>query len=116
PGYYGPGLGLPIATPKADVELTMRRAASVRVTVDFAGQERPEGYMVSIKPEGGEVVGSYGGSGDIDAENRRTFEILPPGRYVISGRPNPGSDDEQAESVTVDLKGGQASEVKLKAK
>ncbi len=116
PGYYGPGLGLPITTPKADVELKMMRSASVRVTVDFTGKKRPEVYMVSIKPEGGEVVGSYGGSGDIDAKDQRTFEIVPPGRYVLSGRPNPGSDAEETEPVTVNLKGGQASEVTLKAK
>jgi hypothetical protein len=116
PGYYGPGLGLPIATPKGDVELQMMRSASVRVTVDFTGKERPAGYMVNLEPEGGNVVGSYGGSGNIDARNQMTFEILPPGRYVLWGRPNPGSDAEQTESVTVDLKGGQASEVTLKAK
>ena len=116
PGYCRPGLGLPIATPKGDVELQMMKSASVRVTVDFTGKERPEGYMVSIEPEGGEVVGSYGGSGNIDAKNQMTFEIVPPGRYVLRGRPNPGSDDEQTEPVTVDLKGGQASEVTLKAK
>ena len=39
----------------------MMKAASVRVTVDFTGRERPAGYIVSIAPEGGEVVGSYGG-------------------------------------------------------
>ena len=116
PGYCRPGLGLPIATPKDDVELQMMKSASVRVTVDFTGKERPAGYMVSIAPEGGEVVGSYGGSGNIDARNQMTFEIVPPGRYVLRGRPNPGSDAEETGPVTVDLKGGQAAEVTLKAK
>ena len=116
PGYCRPGLGLPITTPKDDVELQMMKSASVRVTVDFTGKERPAGYMVSIAPEGGEVVGSYGGSGNIDARNQMTFEIVPPGRYILRGRPNPGSDDEETEPVTVDLKGGQAAEVTLKAK
>ena len=72
--------------------------------------------MVKIEPEGGEVVGSYGGSGNIDAKNQMTFEIVPPGRYVLRGRPNPGSDGEETGPVTVDLKGGQAAEVTLKAK
>ncbi len=94
----------------------MIRAASVRVAVDFTGKERPEGYMVHLEPEGGNVVGSYGGTGGIDAQNQRTFENVPPGRYVLWGRPNPGSDDEQTESVTVELKGGQTAEVTLKAK
>jgi hypothetical protein len=116
PGYCRPGLGLPITTPKGDVEIQMMKSASVRVTVDFAGKERLEGYMVSIAPEGSEAVGSYGGSGNIDAKNQMTFEVVPPGRYVLRGRPNPGLDAEETDPVTVDLKGGQASEVTLKAK
>jgi hypothetical protein len=90
----------------------MMKAASVRVTVDFTGRERPAGYIVSIAPEGGDVVGS----GNIDAGNQMTFAIVPPGRYVVRGRPNPGSDAEETGAVTVDLKGGQAAEVTLKAK
>ena len=94
----------------------MLKSASLRVTVDFTGKERPEGYMVSIKPEGGGAVGSYGGSGNIDAKNQMTFEIVPPGRYVLRGQPNPGSSNEQTDPLTVDLIGGQVSEVTLKAK
>jgi hypothetical protein len=116
PGYCRPGLGLNITTPKDDVELQMTKAASVRVTVDFTGKERPEGYMVSIAPVGGEVIGSYGGSGNIDDKNQMMFQVVPPGRYVLRGRPNPGSDDQETGPVTVDLKGGQAAEVTLKAK
>jgi len=116
PGYCRPGLGLPIATPKDDIELRMMKSAGVRVTVDFTGKERPAGYMVSIAPEGGEVVGSYGGSGNIDAGNQMTFENVPPGRYILRGRPNPGSDDQETGPVTLDLTGGQVSEVTLKAK
>ena len=116
PGYCRPGLGQPVTMPGADVALRMTKAGSIRVTVDFQGKRRPSGYMVSIKPEGGEVVGSYGGSGDIDAKDKMAFEFVPPGRYVLRGRPNPGSDAEETEAVTVDLKGGQAAEVTLKAK
>jgi hypothetical protein len=116
PGYCRPGLGLSIATPRDDITLQMRKSASVRVTVDFTGKERPAGYIVSLAPEGGEVVGSYGGSGNIDATNQMTFDNVPPGRYALRGRPNPGSDAEETLPVTVDLTGGQAAEVTLKAK
>ena len=44
------------------------------------------------------------------------FQNVPPGRYLISGRPNPGSDNEQVGPVTVELKGGQTAELTLKAK
>ena len=93
----------------------MMKAASVRVTVDFTGRERPAGYIVSIVPR---TVKSSDRTavGNIDANNQMTFVIVPPGRYVLRGRPNPGSDAEETGPVPVDLKGGQAAEVTLKAK
>jgi hypothetical protein len=116
PGYCRPGLGLEATTPAEEVALQMLKAARARVTVDFAGKERPTGYIVSIEPEGGEGVGKFGGSGNIDTANRITYENVPPGRYVFRGRPNPSSADEISEPVTVDLKGGETTDVKLKAK
>lgn len=115
-GYCRPGLGETIATPKEDISLKMMLSARIRVTIDFADQERPTGYMVSIAPEGGEVVGSWGGSGNIDSKNQISFEDVPPGKYVIFGRPNPGSDNQKTDPITVDLKGGKTEELKLKAK
>jgi len=116
PGYCRPGLGPAIATPNDDVALQMQRSASVRVTVDFTGKARPEEYVVSIEPESGNAVGTFGGSGNIDAANQMTFKEAPPGRYVLRGQPNPSTGDQRTEPVTVDLKGGQAAEVTLKAK
>jgi hypothetical protein len=108
PGYYGPGLGVAVKSPEANVEVQMKRAGSVLVTVDF-GDKR-------ISPEGGDVVGSYGGSGNIDAKDQMSFPILPPGRYMLTGRPNSGSDSEEVGPVTIDVKGGQEEQVQLKAK
>ena len=116
PGYCRPGLGLPITSPANGVELTMVKSAIIRVSVDFTGKERPDGYMVMIEPEGGEAVGKYGGSGNIDANNRMSFKDVPPGRYILRGRPNPSSGDQQTDPVMLELKGGQASYIILKAK
>jgi hypothetical protein len=116
PGYCRPGLGLAITTPKDGLALEMMKAARVVVTVDFTGRERPTGYIVMIEPEGGDVVGSYGGSGNINDKNQIAFENVPPGRYVFRGQPNPSSGDQRTEPVTVDLKGGEAAEVTLEAK
>jgi hypothetical protein len=55
-------------------------------------------------------------SKNIDVKNQVTFENVPPGRYSWRGQPNPGSSDERTEPVIVDLKGGEATEVSLKAK
>jgi hypothetical protein len=116
PGYVRPGLGPKITTPANDVELKMTKSARVEVTVDFAGKDRPEGYLVQIAPEGGEKIGSWGGSGNINDKNHITYDGVPPGRYVLSGRPNPGSVNQQTEPVTVELKGGETTKVTLKAK
>jgi hypothetical protein len=115
-GYCRPGLGRQITTPAEGIELSMIKSGRVVVTVDFTGKKRPAGYMVSIEPEGGEAVGKYGGSGNINPKNQMTFEEVPPARYVIRGRPNPSSAGQETEPVTIDLKGGTAAEVKLKAK
>jgi hypothetical protein len=116
PGYCRPGLGRQITTPADGIELSMVKSARVVVTVDFTGKQRPAGYMVSIEPQGGNAVGTYGGSGNINAKNQMTFDNVPPARYVIRGRPNPSSGNQETEPVMIDLKGGKTAEVKLSAK
>jgi Carboxypeptidase regulatory-like domain len=116
PGYCRPGLGLPVTIPDDKVELVMKRSSGLRITVDFGGKARPSGYMVKLVPEGGEAVGKYGASGDIDAANKLVLEDIPPGRYVLTGRANPSSGDDQTAPVTIELKGGETAEVTLTAK
>jgi hypothetical protein len=114
-GYCRPGLGPTISTPTKDLELTMLKSAQLRVTVDFTGTERPGDYMVNLEPEGGSTIGSWGGSGSINAENVMNFSDVPPGRYVIHGHPNPHSENEATDPVAVELKGGETTEITLKA-
>jgi hypothetical protein len=102
--------------PQHDIALTMRKSSSVRVTVDFGDKEPPGGYIVKFDPEGGAAVGSYGGSGNINAKNQMSFDNVPPGRYILRGRPNPGSSDQETKPVTIELKGGEVAEVTLKAR
>ena len=70
-----------------------------------------------MEPEGGAKVGQWGGSGEIDPANRLAFQGIPPGRYVLRGRPNPSRGDEHAAGpLTIDLKGGQTLPVTLEAR
>jgi hypothetical protein len=80
PGFCRPGVSEPITISSNDVELRMIRAASVYVAVDFTGKARPAEYIVSIEPEGGGSVGSFGGSGHVDANGHIAFKDVPPGR------------------------------------
>ncbi|HLX64867.1 MAG TPA: carboxypeptidase-like regulatory domain-containing protein [Planctomycetota bacterium] len=116
PGYCKPGLGETVKLPIAGIALTMKKSARIVATIDFGNNKKPAGYMVHIAPEGGEVIGSWGGSGNINAKNQITFENIPPGRYVLYGMPNPGSEKEKTDPQTLDLKGGEPTEVTLKAK
>jgi hypothetical protein len=116
PGYTRPGLGQAITTPKEDVELTMNQAGRIVVTVDFTATQRPKAYLVSLSPIGGDAIGSYGGSGQINDKNQMTFDNVPPGKYVVRGQPNPTTELQKSDPVAVDVFGGKTAEVKLTAR
>lgn len=115
-GYVRPGLGQTLTIPCDEVTIQMEQASSLTVEVVFDKQKTAANYLVHIGPEGGEKVGSWGGSGNIDAENKIQFKNIPPGKYVIHGRPNPGSDDEQTQQKIVDLEPGKELKITIAAK
>ena len=96
--------------------LQMVQSSTIEVSVEFGEQNRPTGYIVELEPEGGNVVGSWGGSGNINEANKFTFNNVPPGRYLLKGRPNPGRTTDATDPHTIDLKGGETETVVLQAK
>jgi hypothetical protein len=115
-GYCRPGLAPEIDTPAEDVSLTMLRSASIEVTVDFSDTGRPAGYLVEIEDARGAAVGRWGGSANIDAQGKVHFKNVPPGRYVLTGRPNPGNESQFTDPIPIDLAGGEEWAATLKAK
>ncbi len=94
----------------------MIKSARLRVRIDFGGKPRPVGYLVRIEPEGGSAVGTWGGSGNIDAYNEISFaDIPPPGRYVLHGQPNPSTGNQRTKPLTIKLKGGRLTEITASA-
>jgi hypothetical protein len=94
----------------------MKKAAQLRVTVEFRNENRRGEYIVELEPKGGNVVGSWGGSAQIDGENHYTFENVPPGKYVLQGHPNPSNAEQRTEPITVELQGGKTTDISLRAK
>ena len=114
-GYVFPGLGPEVKVPSTDNEHRLNKAANLLISVDFQGATPPEEYLVHIEPEGGSQIGSWGGSGKVDVDGRWLVTNVPPGKYVLYGSPNPGSDSTKSEPVTVDLKGGETTKAVVKA-
>ncbi len=96
--------------------LAMLQSAGVRVVGRVDGVPRLPGYIVHMVPEGGEAVGKWSGSGNLDAANRIAYRDIPPGRYVLKGQPNPSRGNDHSDAVTIDLKGGQTLPVTLRAR
>jgi hypothetical protein len=112
-GYCKPGPRRLITAPATDLAFVMIKAGRLEVTVDFTGRDRHEGYIVQVEPVGGAGVGTWGGSGSIDAKNQIAFDNIPPGRYVVRGQPNPSIANQQTAPMTIDLKGGQTTAITL---
>ena len=115
PGYVRPGLGMDITVPTENMTLQMKAAAQLNVVVLFRGTEIPDEYIVNIKPEGGNIVGSWSGSSKIDDLNQVTLKNIPPGKYVLQGHPNPTNEEQKTRPQTIELKGGKTTRVEITA-
>ena len=115
PGYVRPGLGPKIEIPSTDKKHVMMHAAKLHVSVDFSATNRAGDYLVHCEPEGGEQIGKWSGDANIGANDDITFENIPPGKYTVKGRPNPGRTNQETKPILVELKGGETTEVTIKA-
>lgn len=115
-GYCRPGLRPVVPAPSQDLSLKMLKSAQLKVRVNFSATPRPRGYLVSIEEQGGAKVGSWGGSANLKPEGFVEFKNIPPGLYVVKGRPNPGSSREETDPKLLELKGGEQIELELVAK
>jgi len=100
--------------PSDGIRLTVVRTGLVKVNVvDIKGEPVTENFMVNIEAEGGPKVGSWGGSANIQADGTYTFKGVPPGRYLVSGRPNPGSSKYEPDEKLVNVESGATTDVQI---
>jgi hypothetical protein len=105
--FFFPGLGQFVTIPSDLVELRMSKAASLIIKVEFARDPGKREFIANLSPEGGDKVGSWGGSSKVDAENKVKFSGIPPGKYVLRVYPNPSSEADRKKEQTIELKGGE---------
>lgn len=103
--------------PADDIELRVTATGTIKGRIlDAAGQPDPKA-QVSIYPEGGSKVGTWGASGNLNEKAEFSFDAVPPGRYVVSpdvGRQHTKQPETNAK--TVEVKAGQVAEVELTKK
>lgn len=92
--------------------LKMAGTGTIRGRVT-GGNANVTGQTISVWPEGGEVVGSWGGSMNLPEGGAFVFEEVPPGKYFISD--NPGAKfQKNSQSTLIEVKAGETVEVELK--
>jgi hypothetical protein len=116
-GQNSPGLRQQITLPANNLELQYLNPGSLRVIVDFTGKNRPEEYVVELEPYGGITVGKSSRTARINTKNIALFDNVPRGKYNVKGHPNPDSEQQVTEAITVELfRSEDIAEVTIKAK
>jgi len=72
-------------------------------------------FMVELTPEGGHKVGSWGGTVRCREGGKFEFKGVPPGKYELVARPNPGSRREATTPQEITVQPGKACEIEIRS-
>ena len=109
-------------TSESPIILKMFPTGTVEISVVNAfGKPVTSKYLVEINEKGvdpikGGGVGSWGGSANIGSEGKHTFKNIPPGDYVVTGRPNPGRVRDRTDPIEVRIQGKDLHKIRITAK
>ena len=110
------------ATDEDPIVLKLQRTGSLKVSVVTKdGNPVTSKYNISIAQEGVDEkkdggVGTWGGSGNIRDDGTIIFHNIPPARYVVTGKPNPGPVNKTTEPVTVEIRGKDRYSIEIVAR
>jgi len=100
---------------KGPVQIKMDRSGTVRGKVTGAANLEPgQEIHVSIEPEEGPTIGKWGGGTRCQPDGSFEIRNVPPGRYTLTARLNPGTEGKHEATRDVELKPGETLEVELK--
>ncbi|HEX8915965.1 MAG TPA: carboxypeptidase-like regulatory domain-containing protein, partial [Humisphaera sp.] len=116
-GYHQADLLKVHAVPTENLTIRVGATGSIGgKVVTPAGGPPKAPYIVNLTPEGGNKVSSYGGSATLGPDGTFRFENVPPGRYTVTARPNPGRTLEGIDpnAKTVDVVAGRTAAVEIR--
>jgi hypothetical protein len=102
----------PHAIPAASITLTMTGTGTIRGKL-LGPNGKAKAGDVSVWPEGGSRVGTWGGSMNVPDTGEFAFENVPPGKYLISADPA-AQFRKNPKGTAIEVKPGEAVEVELK--
>lgn len=100
--------------PSDNIKLVLTGTGAVTgKVVDKEGKRPAGGIVLELEAEGGNKIGTWGYSGHLSEDG--TFEIkgIPPGKYVISTRPNPGSSKFEPNAGKITIEAGKEYEMEI---
>jgi hypothetical protein len=98
--------------PAKDLVLRASRTGTIRGKVIGGGKNLGE-VNVSVEPQGGIKVGSWGGATKVKPDGTFEFDNVPPGTYIISTRPLIPGQPPDPNAKTIEVKAGQTVTVEL---
>jgi len=100
--------------PSDDIKLVVTGTGTISgKVVDKDGNRPKGGIILELEPEGGNKPGTWGYSGHLSPDGTFKISGIPPGRYVISTRPNPGSSNFEPNIGKITVKGGKVYELEV---
>jgi len=100
--------------PSDEIRLTMTGTGTIQgKVVDKNGKRPAGGILLQLEPEGGNKPGTWGCSRDLSADGTFNISGIPPGQYIISTRPNPGSVAFEPNTGKVAIEGGKTYEIEI---
>ncbi|MBL7153911.1 MAG: hypothetical protein ISS79_09350 [Phycisphaerae bacterium] len=100
--------------PCDDIKLVMTGTGTIwGKVIDKDGNRPKGGIILELEPEGGNKPGTWGGSWNLSADGSFKMTGIPPGKYVISTRPNPGSSDFEPNIGKITVEGGKTYEMEI---
>jgi len=72
-------------------------------------------FIVQLMPEGGHKIGSWGGTARCRKGGHFEFNGVPPGKYELTARPNPGRTRDASAPQKITVEAGKACQVEIRS-